>query len=145
MGICETRWKRSGDKTNEDHQIIYAGGESHERGVAVILDRERARCVLVHWPLKDRILLMKIQGRPFSISIIVVYAPTSNYNEEEIDVFYDNLDMTKAQFKSHKIIIVMEDLNAKVGGAQLTTKSLLTLCLNMTPEDNGLGKVQEGT
>ena len=40
MGVCETRGKRSGDITTEDHQILYAGGESHERGVAVILDKE---------------------------------------------------------------------------------------------------------
>ena len=58
---------------------------------------------------------MKIQGRSFNNSIIVVYAPTSDCNEEEIDMFYDNLDIAKAQCKSHKIIIVMGDLNAKVG------------------------------
>ena len=81
----------------------------------MILDRERARCILGYWPLTDRILLMKIQGRPFNISIIVVYAPTSDCNEEEIDMFYDNLDMAKAQCKSQEIIIVMGDLNAKVG------------------------------
>ena len=63
MGVCETRWKRSGGITTEDHQIIYAGGKSHERGVAVILVRERARCVLGYWPLTDRILHVKIQGR----------------------------------------------------------------------------------
>ena len=61
--------------------------------MAVILDRERARCVLGYWPLTDRILLMKIQGRLFNISIIVMYAPTSDCNEEEIDMFHDNLDM----------------------------------------------------
>ena len=49
--VCETRWKRIGDITTEDHQIIYAGGKNHERGVAVIL--ERARCVLGYWPLTE--------------------------------------------------------------------------------------------
>ena len=63
----------------------------------------------------DRILLLKIQGRPSNISIIVVYAPTSDCNEEEIDMFYDNLDMAKDQCKSQEIIIVMGDLNARVG------------------------------
>ena len=58
MGVCETRWKRGSDITTEDHQIIYAGRDSHERGVAVILDRERAICVLGYCPLTDRILLM---------------------------------------------------------------------------------------
>ena len=38
MAVCETRWKRSGHITTEDHWIIYAGGESHKRGVAMISD-----------------------------------------------------------------------------------------------------------
>ena len=112
MGVCETRWKRSGDIPTEDHQIIYAGRESHGIRVTVVLDRERARCVLGSI---DRILLMKIQGRPFNISIIVVYTPTSDCNEEEIYMLYDNLDMAKAQCKSQEIIIVMGGLNTKVG------------------------------
>ena len=90
------RWKRSDDITIEDHQIIHAGGEGHEREVTVILDRVRPRCVLGYWTLTDRILLMKIQGRPSNISIIVVYTPTSDCNEEEMDMFYNNLDMAKA-------------------------------------------------
>ena len=36
MGVCESRWKISGDITTEDHCIIHAGRESHERGVTVI-------------------------------------------------------------------------------------------------------------
>ena len=91
----------------------------------MILDRERARCVLGYWPLKDRILLVKIQGRPFNISVIVVHAPASDCNEEEIDMFYDNFNTAKAQCKSQEIIIVMGDLNAKVGsegGSNMVSK-----------------------
>ena len=91
----------------------------------MILDRERARCFLGYRPLTDRILLIKIQGRPFNISIIVVHAPTSDCNEEEIDMFYDNLDMAKTQCKSQDIIMVMGDINAKVsseGGSGMVSK-----------------------
>ena len=168
MGVCETRLKRSGDITTEDHQIIYACGESQERGV--IWDRERARCVLTYWQLTDRILLMKIQGRWFNISIIVVYVPIFNCNEEEIDMFYDHLDIAKAQCKSQEIIPAMGDVNAKVGsegGSDMVGKHGLGIwsehgewCFqwctannqiinntwfNITPEDYGLGKAQEGT
>ena len=64
---------------------------------------------------------MKIQGRPFNISITVVYAPPSACNEEEIDMFYDNLDMAKAQCKSQAIIIAMGDLKTKVGSEEAAT------------------------
>ena len=92
----------------------------------MILNRERARWVLGYWPFTDRILLMKIQDRPFNISIIVVYAHTSNFNEEENDMFYENLDMAKAQCKSQKIIIVIGDLNSLVeseGGSDIVGKN----------------------
>ena len=58
---------------------------------------------------------MKIQGRPFNISNIVVYAPASDCNEEEIEMFCDNLDMAKAQCKSQEITIVMGGLNHNFG------------------------------
>ena len=45
--------------------------------------------------------------------ILSMYAPTSDCNKEEIDMFYDNLDMAKVQYKSQEIIIVMGDLNGK--------------------------------
>ena len=54
MRACETRWKRSSDITTKDHQIIYAAGQSHETGVVVNVDRERARCVLGYWPLTGK-------------------------------------------------------------------------------------------
>ena len=91
----------------------------------MIVDRQRARYVLGYWSLIDRVLLMKKQGRLFNISIIVVYAPTSDCNKEEIDMFYDDLDMAKAQCNSQEIIILMGDLNAKVdsgGGSDMVGK-----------------------
>ena len=60
-------------------------------------------------------LLVKLKGSPFKISIIVAYASTSGNNEESISKFYEELDAARFQCKSQEIIIVMGDLNAKVG------------------------------
>ncbi|MCH9665805.1 MAG: hypothetical protein K0U41_08180 [Gammaproteobacteria bacterium] len=118
LGICETRWSNNGEVFSEEHRMIYSGGEHHERGVGLILDKERSKCVLGYWQLSDRVLLVKLRGKPFNISLIVVYAPTSDSTDEESDKFYDTLDMAKAQCKSQEITIVMGDLNAKVGKEQ---------------------------
>ena len=96
----KTRWKQNGDFVNDGHRIIYSGGEKHERVVGVILDRERAKCVLRYWQLSDRVLLVKLQGKPFNMSIIMVYAPTSESTEEEIEQFYDTLEIAKSACKS---------------------------------------------
>ncbi len=102
----------------DDCKMIYAGGDKHEKGVGLPLDGEMARCLIGYWTVNERILLVKLQGQPFNISFIVVYAPTADSTEEEIDAFYETLQEAKAQCKSDEINIVMGDLNAKVGEGQ---------------------------
>ena len=85
LGINETRWTANGDFMIDGYKMIYAGGEKHERGVGLLLDDEIAKCVLGYWAVSDRVLLVKIQGQPFNISIIVVYAPTAESTEDEIN------------------------------------------------------------
>ena len=99
----------------DEYRLIYAGGEKHERGVGLLLDPDISKSVLGHWCVSDRVLLVKLQGHPFNISIIVVYAPTADSADEVIDTFYDSLDKAKSQCKSNDIVIVLGDLNAKVG------------------------------
>ena len=79
------------------------------------MDPDTSKSVLGYWTLSERVLLVKLQGQPFNISIIVVYAPTSESTDEDIDTFYENLGEVKSQCKSNEITIVMGDLNAKVG------------------------------
>eukprot|EP00794_Sanderia_malayensis_P018471 gene18471-20322_t len=119
LGVCETRWKHTGDFQSDNYRIIYSGGERHEHGVGVILDKERAKCVMGHWELSDRVMLVKLRGNPFNINIIVVYAPTSESSGEATNEFYEILEKAKEQCKSQEVIIVMGDLNAKVGNDQI--------------------------
>jgi len=119
LGVCETRWKNTGDFVSGEHRMIYSGGETHERGVGLILDKERAKCVQGYLQLSDRVLLVKLQGRPFNLSIIIVYAPTSESEEEEINKFYETVEKARSQCKSQEVIIIMGDLNAKVGCEQV--------------------------
>ncbi|XP_072021160.1 craniofacial development protein 2-like [Amphiura filiformis] len=93
--------------------MIYAGGDKHEKGVGLMLDADMAKCVLGYWTVSERVLMVKLQGQPFNISVIVVYAPTAESTEEEIDAFYDKLEEAKSQCKSDEIQLIMGDLNAK--------------------------------
>ncbi|XP_071944773.1 uncharacterized protein [Antedon mediterranea] len=97
---------------------IYAGGDKHEKGVGLLLDGDMAKCMLGYWAVSERVMLVKLQGQPFNISIIVVYAPTADSTDEEIDNFYATLDQAKSQCKSDEINFIMGDLNAKVGHEQ---------------------------
>jgi len=115
LGICETRWTGSGEFNSDNFRVLYSGGVKHERGVAMILDRENAKSLLGWWALSDRVMLIKLKGKQIDLSIIQVYAPTTASSEEEIDEFYDTLEKAKTQCKSTDVTVIMGDLNAKVG------------------------------
>jgi hypothetical protein len=83
--------------------------------VAVILDEATAKSCKEYWAVSTRVLMVKIQARPFNINIIQVYAPTEEHSEEEIEQFYVDLNSAIKACKSQEIKIVMGDLNAKVG------------------------------
>src|SRR5215469_3954380 len=68
-----------------------------------------------YWTVTDRVLLVRIKGNPFNICLIQVYAPTTQHEEDEMDKFYREVQSAKDQCNQHEIIIVMGDLNAKVG------------------------------
>lgn len=115
MGLCEVRWTGSGKTQKDDYTMIYSGGDKHVKGVGVILDKEVTRCLLGHWLLSDRVILVKIKGNPFNVSIIQTYAPTGDADESEVNAFYETVDQAYRQCKSEEIKIVMGDMNAKVG------------------------------
>ena len=59
--------------------------------------------------------MVKIAAKPVGLSIIQVYAPTGDHSEEDVELFYEQLDKVRNQCKSGEVTLVMGDLNAKVG------------------------------
>ena len=111
LGLSEIRWTGSGKIQKEQHTILYSGGDNHTRGVGIIINKNINKAVLGYWPVSDRI----IQGKPFNIAIVQVYAPTSASTDDDIEEFYNLLESTLDQVKSNEVLVVMGDLNAKVG------------------------------
>ena len=74
---------------------------------------------------QGRILLVKIHGQPFDLSIIQVYAPISASTEEEIEDFYSALEEEYGKCGNQYIVIVMGDMNAKVGSEQDPLKEIV--------------------
>ena len=74
-----------------------------------------AKAVEGYWPISDRVMMIKLDAKPFDLVIIQCYAPTSDYSEEELEEFYEDVQKGIKQTKSTDIVYVMGDLNAKVG------------------------------
>ena len=81
-----------GEFNSDDHYIYYYGQESLRRnGVAIIVNKRVQNAVLGCNLKNDRMISVHFQGKPFSITIIQVYAPTSNAEEVEVEQFYEYL------------------------------------------------------
>ena len=86
LGISELKWTGMGEFNSDDHYIYYFGQESLRRnGVAIMVNKRVRNAVL------DRMISVRFQGKPFTITVIQVYAPTTNAEEAEVEQFYEDL------------------------------------------------------
>ena len=92
LGISELKWTGMGEFNLDDHYIYYWGQESLRRNAAAIMVNKRVWNAVLGCNLKnDRMISVRFQGKPFNITVIQVYSPTSNNEEAEVEWFYENL------------------------------------------------------
>ena len=92
LGISELKWIGMGEFNSDDHYIYYCGQESLRRnGVAIMVNKRVWNAVLGCSLKNDRMISVHLQGKPFNITVIQVYAPTSNAEEAEIEQFHEDL------------------------------------------------------
>ena len=81
-----------GEFNSDDHYIYYCRQESLRRNGVAIMVNKRVRNAVLGCNLKnDRMISVRFQDKPFSITVIQVYAPTSNAEEAEVERFYEDL------------------------------------------------------
>ena len=92
LGISELKWTGMGEFNSDDHYIYYCRQESRRRnGVAIMVNKRVWNAVLECNLKNDRMISVRLEGKPFNITVIQVYAPTSNAEEAEVERFYDHL------------------------------------------------------
>ena len=117
LGLAEVRWTGFGEVTTDDgHKIWYSGDSSkHQHGVGFIVNKDRLNTVISCTPVSNRLIAMRISARPHNITIIQVYAPTQDYDDDAIEEFYAELEETIKKTPKKDLLIVLGDWNAKVG------------------------------
>ena len=89
LGISKLKWTRMGEF---DRYIYYCGQESLRRNrVAIIVNRRVQNAVLGCNLKNDRMISVRFEGKPFNVTVIQAYAPTSNTEEAEAELFYEDL------------------------------------------------------
>ena len=92
LGISEPNCVGMGEFNSDDGYIYYREQESHRRKeVAIIINKRVWNAVLGCNLKNDRMNLVHFQGKPFNITVIQVYALTTNTEEAEVEWFYEDL------------------------------------------------------
>ena len=119
LGISELKWTRMGEFNSEDHYIYYSGQESLRRnGVAIIVNKRVCIAVFGCNLKNNRMISVHFQSKPFSITVIQAYAPTSNAEEAEFERFYEDLQDLLELTPKKDVLFIIGDWNAKVGSQE---------------------------
>jgi len=90
--ISELKWTGMGEFNSNEHYIYYCGQETLRRNGRAIIINQKVQNAVLGWNLKnDRMISFRFQGKPFNITVIQVYGPTSNAEEAEVERFYEDL------------------------------------------------------
>ena len=99
-----------GEFNSDNHYIYDCGQESLRRnGVAIIVNKRVQNAVFGCNPKKDRMISVCFQGKPFSITVIQVYALTSN--AEEAEQFYEDLQDLLELIPPKGVLFIIGDWN----------------------------------
>ena len=117
IGLAEVRWTGFGEtSTEEGHKIWFSGDDSkHQYGVAFLVRKEIFASVISCTPISNRLISIRICARPHNVTIIQVYAPTSDHSDDNLEKFYEEIERVIKRTPRKDILIIMGDWNAKVG------------------------------
>ena len=105
---------------SEDHYIYDCGQESLRRnGVAIIVSKRVQNAVLGCSLKNDSMISVCFQGKPFNITVVQIYALTSNAEEAEVEWLSKDLQDLLELTPKKDVLFIMEDCNAKVGSQQI--------------------------
>ena len=120
LEIRELKWTGMDEFNSYECYIYYCGQESLRRnGVPLIVNKRVWNAVLGCNLKNDRKISLRFQGKPFNITVIQVYALTSNTEEAEVERFYEDLqDFLELTLKKD-VLFITGDWNEKVGSQEI--------------------------
>ena len=86
LGISTLKWTEMGEFNSDNQYIYYCGQESLRRNGVALMVNKRVQNAELGCSLKnDRMISVRLQGEPFNIMVIQVYAPTTNPEEAAVN------------------------------------------------------------
>ena len=104
-------WKNFGETTTEEgHKVFFSGKEDkHEDGVGFLVHKDIVNTVMGCRPVSSRPITIRLRAVPFNITIVQAYVPTSDYDDNKILDFHDQLQNVIDQTPKKDILVVQGD------------------------------------
>ena len=116
LGISECRWTGTGRITTSDGSLmLYSGHDQHTRGVALIVAKNKTHTLLEWEPISERMIRARFNSKYCKLTILQCYAPTNEVEDEAKDEWYEQLQQVISKVPAHDMLLIIGDLNAKVG------------------------------
>ena len=111
LGACEISWESFGETTTEEgHKIFFSGkDDKHEHGVGFLVHKDIVNTVMGCRPVSCRLITIHLRAVRFNITIVQTYSPTSDYDDNEIEEFYDQLQNVIDHTPKKDILFVQGD------------------------------------
>ena len=118
LGISELKWIGMDEFNSDNHYIYYCGQESLRRNEVAIMVNKRVRNAELGYNLKNDRMISVSKANHSNITVIQVYAPTSNAEEAEVERFYEDLQDLLELTPKKDVLIIIGHWNAKVGSQE---------------------------
>ena len=115
LRLSELKWTGMGEFNSDDHYIYYCGQECLRRNGVTLIVNKSPKCST--W-VQSQKRQNDLQGKPFSITVIQVYASISNAEEAEVEPFYEDLQDLLELIPKKDVLFIIGDWNEKVGSQE---------------------------
>ena len=101
------RLKNFGETTEEGHKVFFSGKEDKdEHGVGFLIHKDIVNTVMGCCPVSSRLITIRLRTVPFNITIAQAYAPISDYDDNKIEEFHEQLQNVIDQTPKKDILVL---------------------------------------
>ena len=141
LAITETKKKGQGvENVGPNHTLIFSGVEEKERaraGVGLLIHKSKEKLIESWNFISPRILEVNIKPNGRDIKLLIAYGPNEDANKEEKDIFENDLQLAAEKLKNRQELMVLGDLNARVGNNVETSSGAVGKEGETTTSPNG--------
>ena len=119
LGVAETHWNNSVEDTFQQngYVIIHSARKDviRSQGVAIVIEKGLSKCMTSYALTSERIVIVTLKTNTGSVTIIQEYAPVPNYDDDEVENFYNILQQEIHTIPKKSMVLLIGDFNARVG------------------------------